>query len=91
MNKSTGHCLYQITRITCVSQLFVFLLYACNQGPSGHMAADSAIATGKTDTVVTMVPAPGQLSVELTGITEAAFRRHQPPASSQVDFDTTSC
>nr|WP_295869670.1 hypothetical protein [uncultured Chitinophaga sp.] len=88
MSKSTGHCLYRITRAACISLPFFFLLYACNQGIPGKTTADSTTAAGRKDTVATTAPAPGQLSVELTGITETEFDRHQPPAPDQVEYDT---
>ncbi|QJB42293.1 hypothetical protein HF324_32410 [Chitinophaga oryzae] len=88
MNTSTGHCLYQITRTARTSLLFTFFLYACNQGIPGKTTADSTIAASRSDTVATTAPARGQLSVELTGITEAEFGRHQPPALNQVEYDT---
>lgn len=67
------------------------LLSACNQGMSRKTTADSAVTAGKTDTLATAAaPAPTQLSVELTGITEEEFQRHRPSSQDQMEYDTTT-
>lgn len=66
------------------------LLSACNEGVFRKTTADSAVTAGKTDTLTTAAaPAPALLSVELTGITEEEFQRHQPSTQDQIEYDTT--